>query len=142
MFLYWLRKVHGIQFCLIATRRVLLTTSVHAFACSVLSYSFWHHELQPARLLCPWDFPGKNIGVGSHFFLQRIVLTQGLNPSLLHLQHWQADSLPLRHGLSYWQLLENTFLFLKIMPGRKGISGSGFSLPHACEKLPLDQKGS
>ena len=21
----------------------------------------------PARLLCPWDFPGKNTGVGDHF---------------------------------------------------------------------------
>ena len=27
------------------------------------------HELQLARLLSPWDFPDKNIGVGSHFFL-------------------------------------------------------------------------
>ena len=46
------------------------------------------------RLLCPWDFPGKNTGVGCHFFLQGILSTQGLNPSLLH---WQADSLPLSH---------------------------------------------
>ena len=36
-----------------------------------------------ARLLCPWDFPGKNTGVGSHFLLQRIFLTQGSNPHLL-----------------------------------------------------------
>ena len=28
--------------------------------------------LQPARLLCPWDSPGKNTGVGSHSLLQRI----------------------------------------------------------------------
>ena len=26
--------------------------------------------LQPARLLCPWDSPGKNTGVGGHFLLQ------------------------------------------------------------------------
>ena len=45
-------------------------------------------------LLCPWDFPGKNTGVGSHFLLQGIFPTQGLNPCLLH---WQADSLPLSH---------------------------------------------
>ena len=32
-----------------------------------------------ARLVCPWDFPGKNTGVGCHFLLQRIFLTQGLN---------------------------------------------------------------
>ena len=25
---------------------------------------------QPTRLLCPWDFPGKNTGVGYHFLLQ------------------------------------------------------------------------
>ncbi|KAB0361993.1 hypothetical protein FD754_006149 [Muntiacus muntjak] len=29
------------------------------------------------RLLCPWDFPGKNTGVGGHFLLQGIFLTQG-----------------------------------------------------------------
>ena len=29
-------------------------------------------ELQPARPHCPWNFPGKNIGVGSHFLLQYI----------------------------------------------------------------------
>ena len=40
--------------------------------------------LQPARLLCPWDSPGKNTGVGSQFFLQGIFLTQGSNPNLPH----------------------------------------------------------
>ena len=48
-----------------------------------------------ARLLCPWDSPGKNTGVGSHFLPQGIFLTQGLNPSLLWLLHWQVGSLPL-----------------------------------------------
>ena len=37
-----------------------------------------------ARLLCSWHFPGKNIGVGCHFLLQGIFLTQGSNPGLLH----------------------------------------------------------
>ena len=46
------------------------------------------------RLLCLWDFPGKNTGVGCHFLLQGIFLTQRLNLCLLH---WQADSLPLSH---------------------------------------------
>ena len=36
------------------------------------------------RLLCPWDFPGKNTGAGCHFLLQEIFLTQGLNPGVLH----------------------------------------------------------
>ena len=29
----------------------------------------WPHGQQPTRLLCPWDFPGKNTGVGFHFLL-------------------------------------------------------------------------
>ena len=28
------------------------------------------HRQQPTRLPCPWDSPGKNIGVGCHFLLQ------------------------------------------------------------------------
>ena len=42
-----------------------------------------------------WDSPGKNTGMGCHFLLQGIFLTQGSNPHLLCLLHWQADSLPL-----------------------------------------------
>ena len=42
-------------------------------------------------------FPSKNTGVGCHFLLQGIFLTQGSNPRLLCLLHWQANFLPLRH---------------------------------------------
>ena len=31
-----------------------------------------------------WNYPGKNTGVGCHFLLQGIFLTQGSNPGLLH----------------------------------------------------------
>ena len=37
-------------------------------ACSVVSDSLQSHGLQPARLLCSWDFPGKNTGVGCGLF--------------------------------------------------------------------------
>ena len=43
---------------------------------SVMSNSLRSHEPQSARLLCPWEFPGKNTGVGRHFLLQGIILTQ------------------------------------------------------------------
>ena len=36
-------------------------------------------------LLCPWDSPGKNTGVGCHACLQGIFLTHRSNPRLLHL---------------------------------------------------------
>ena len=60
----------------------------------ILSHSVMSDSLQPARFLCPWDSPGKTIGVGCHFLLQGIFLIQGLNQCLLH---WQVDSLPLSH---------------------------------------------
>ena len=43
----------------------------------------------------PLDSPGKNTGVGCHSLLQGIFWTQGSNPCLLQLLHWQADSLSL-----------------------------------------------
>ena len=50
---------------------------------------------QPASLLCPWDSPGKNTGVGCHALFHGIFPIQGSNPSLLRLLHWQEGSLPL-----------------------------------------------
>ena len=44
------------------------------------------HGLWPSRLLCPWDFPFRNTGVGCHALLQGILPTQGWKPGLLHQQ--------------------------------------------------------
>ena len=49
----------------------------------------------PPGLLCPWDSPGNNTRVGCHALVQGIFPTQGSNPRLLCLLHWQAGSLPL-----------------------------------------------
>ena len=38
-----------------------------------------------------------------HFLLEGIFLTQGLNQHLLHILHWQEDSLPLNH-LGSWRI--------------------------------------
>ena len=50
---------------------------------------------EPPRFLCPWDFSGKNTGVGCYFLLRRIFPIQVSNPYLLHcrqflylLTHW------------------------------------------------------
>ena len=42
-----------------------------------------------------WNFPGKNTWASCYFLLQEIFPAQRWNPYLLHLLHWQADSLPL-----------------------------------------------
>ena len=53
-------------------------------SCSVVPDSLRPHGLQSTRLLCPWDFPGKDTGVGCHFLLWGIFPIQGSNPCLLH----------------------------------------------------------
>ena len=55
---------------------------------------FVTYGLQSSRLLCPWDSPGKNAGVGCHALLQGSFLTQGSSPCFLRLLHRQADSFP------------------------------------------------
>ena len=78
----------------IPTTLIRVTSARTACLCSAMSDSFTTPWTVAARLLCPWDFPGKNTGVGCHFLLQGIFPTQGSSQSLLH---WQADSLPLSH---------------------------------------------
>ena len=65
-----------------------------------MSNYWWPHGLQTTRLLCPWDSPSKNIGVGCHFLLQGISLTQESNPCLL--------------PGNIWNTLPNFFLIFKI----------------------------
>ena len=72
-------------------------------------------------LLCPWDFPGRNTGVGCHFLLPGIFPTQGLNPCLLHCRQILYH---LRHqgSLLYREMLSNLpFTFKNIKPPSKGL---------------------
>ena len=72
----------------------VLYASSFAQSCPTI---LWPHGLQPARLLCPWDSPGKSTRVDCYFLLQKIFPTQRQNPHLLSLLHWQVGSLPLSH---------------------------------------------
>ena len=73
----WIKKMWHI-YVYIYTHNAIL------WAIKKNSDSLWSHGLYPARLLCPWSFPGKNIGVSCHFFLQGIFLSQGSKLGLLH----------------------------------------------------------
>ena len=74
-----------VRVCVCVCARVCACVCVHTcISHSVMSDSSWHHGLEPTRLLCPWDSPGKNTGMGCHFPLQGIFPTQGLNLGLWH----------------------------------------------------------
>ena len=62
-------------------------------SCSVVSDSFQPHGLL-ARLLCLWDFLGKNTRVAYHFLLQGIFLTQELNLGLWILYQLSCKGSP------------------------------------------------
>ena len=87
------------------------------------------HGLWTARLLCPWNSPGKNTGVGSHFLLQGIFPTHRLNPRLL-LE--QADSLPLTHS----PVKPHTFIYLLTV----SVLLISFSFPYNFLLLMLNYK--
>ena len=74
-----------------------MSLCMHAQSCPTLFDPMFCSPPSSSVLEFLWNFPGKNTGVGCHFLLQGIFLTQGSNPSLLCLLHWQSDSLPLHH---------------------------------------------
>jgi len=61
---------------------------------SVTSDSSGSYVLQSTMILCQWDSPGKNTGVGCHAFLQGIFPTQGSNLRLPVSSVLWANSLP------------------------------------------------
>ena len=63
-------------------------------SCLIVSNSVQPYGQQPTRLLCSWDSPGKNTGVGCHALPQEIFPIQGSNPGLLGVS-CIGDTLPL-----------------------------------------------
>ena len=85
---------------------------------SVMSNSLWSHRLQPSRLLCPWNSPGKNIGMGCHSLLQGIFWAQRSNLGLLHcrqivyhLGHRGAICLVLSKAIPFESFLQIRWYF-------------------------------
>ena len=114
------------------------------FSHSVGPNSLGPHGPQPARMLSPWDFPGKNTGVGCYFLLQGIFPTQGLNPGLLHLLHyrqifycWATEEAPLKRVMdTLLSLQEPSFLKEECYPSFRvlPISYTKYTVP---PRLPM-----
>ena len=92
----WFSKLHG----KLAPHRRSPESSVLSRFSRVWLYVILR-TVESTRLLCPWDSPGKNTGVGCHFLLQGVFLTQRSNLHLLRLLHWQAGALTLAPPRKY-----------------------------------------
>ena len=87
----------------------LASLTCESVSCSVMFDPLQPQRLQPTRLFCPWNFPGKNTGVGCHSFLQGIFPTQELK---LHLSHCRQILYHLGHHLAeHFRLICAVFLF-------------------------------
>ena len=75
----WIKKVRCthtcVSLCVCVYVIYLSITCGAVLSCSITADSLRTHGLQPARLLCPWESPGKNTGVGCHALLQGIFPT-------------------------------------------------------------------
>ena len=77
---------------------------------SVVSDSVRPHRRQPTRLLCPWDSPGKNTGVGCHCLLQCMKVKSEsevaqLSPTLSDPMDWSLPGSSV-HGIFQARVLE------------------------------------
>ena len=96
-----------------------------AAVASVVSDSVQPHRRQPTRLLCPWDSPGKNTGVGCHFLLQcrKMKSESEVAQSCLTLRDPMDCTLPGSsiHGIFQARVLEWGAIAFSEVPDEKGI---------------------
>ena len=76
-----LNKIY-VSWCQATHVLILLKSEIDSH--SVVSDSLQPHGLQPTRLLCPWNSPSKDTGVGCHSLFQGMFPAQGWNPGLLY----------------------------------------------------------
>ena len=86
--------------------------------------------------LCLWDFPGKNTGMGCHFLLQEIFLTQGLNPGLTHGR--QTLYLLSHQGSQMWELDYKEHWALKNWSFWTVVLEKSLKSPFACKEIQPD----
>ena len=110
---------------------------------SVVSDSLRPHGLQPTRLLHPWDFPGKSIGVGCHCLSEPV----SLFPSYICPEMELLDGI-LVTGLSQWlsgkesayNAGDTEDLGLISGLGRSPEGGHGSPLQYACVENLMDRE--
>ena len=101
---------------------------------SVVSDSLWHRGLQPTRLLCPWDFPGKSTGVGCHRLGKPEFLT-GKRQQRIYKTWWPLG------GTFYFLIREmalNSVFIILSSPSNRWGEGDGTPLQDSRLENPMN----
>ena len=121
----------SIFFCFFKLLRLWDLSSMCARAKSIQSFPISDpmDYRPPGSSVHGMHFPGKNTGIGCHDLLRAIFLTQESNQRLLHLLHWQADSLPLATpGDPSWTPCSGSRGFLNTRPPGQSHQASIFTM--------------
>ena len=99
----WQNFTYTAKCCLNLLKKVFLSffyiyIKLRMFVCVLVTqlYLILHDSMNcsSSKLLSPWNFPGKNTGLGCHSLFQEIFMTQGSNLGLLH---WRQIIFHLSH---------------------------------------------
>ena len=101
---------------------------------SVVSNSQRPHGLQPTRLLCPWDFPGKSTGVGCHCLLLLMIL---VTPKTISPAQSSLLSFKFIYLTAYWTSPLNVLWVLQIQTCLMVESLSSFQMCAPFQMLPI-----
>ena len=121
-----------------------------SISCSVVSNSLWPHGLQPARLLCPWDSPGKNTGVAAISFSNAWkwkVKVKLLSRAWLLATSWTAAcQAPLSMGFSrqeYWSRVPLPSPFTPLLHEYKSFCSFGlYLMVKSIQNCHLEKRGT
>ena len=112
---------------------------------SVVSDPQWPHGLQPSRLLCPWDFPGKSTGAGCHCLLWNGKLRQHIK----NQTHYFANKGPYSQNYSFssshvwmWELDHKEGWALKSWCFWTVVLEKTPESPLGCKIKPVNPKGN
>ena len=103
---------------------------------SVMSDSLQAHVLYPTGLLCAWNSPGKNTGVGSCSLLQGIFPTSNNLPIKI--------SIPLSCGLPWWLSSKESACNARDLGSISGLErspgeGNSYPLQYSYPENPMDR---
>ena len=147
LYVQFYQKEAMLQYILGALRNLTNVTLVLC-ACTLSCPSLCDPlDCSPAGSTVHGIFQARALELGCRFLLQQIFSTQGSNPHLLRLLHWQADSLPLCHlRLSALQIgqgyMQRNYFYVPFLPNPQNMLIHQWlkALKKTSFKLPLNRQ--